>query len=64
MKFSHLVVGGILGGYAAQLLGGVPKNVVVFTLVWVLHVVFRSHTRIPLVSLSVSLGFDAPDPLP
>jgi hypothetical protein len=30
--FGHLIAGGILGGDTAQLLGGVPKNIVVFTL--------------------------------
>jgi hypothetical protein len=28
VKFGRLIVGGILGGDDAQLLGGVPKNVV------------------------------------
>jgi hypothetical protein len=28
VKFSHLVAGGVLGNDAAQLLGGVPDNVV------------------------------------
>jgi hypothetical protein len=36
MKFGCLVAGGVLGGGAAWLLEGVPKNIVVFTLTWVL----------------------------
>jgi hypothetical protein len=35
MKFGHLIAGGILGGDDARLLGGVPKNVIVFPLAWV-----------------------------
>jgi hypothetical protein len=35
-KVGRLVANGILGGDAAWLLNGVPKNIVVFALVWVL----------------------------
>jgi hypothetical protein len=45
-----------LDGDAAQFLGGVPKNVIVFALAWVPHAPFRSRTRVPLASLSVSMG--------
>jgi hypothetical protein len=35
-----------------------------FTLVWVLHAAFNLHAHIPMVSLSVSLGFGGLAPLP
>jgi hypothetical protein len=41
MKFNRLIVGGVLGGDVAWLLGGVPENVVVFALAWVLCMMLR-----------------------
>jgi hypothetical protein len=43
MKLGHLIVGGVRGGDAAQLLSGVPKKVVMFTLAWVLCTEFGSR---------------------
>jgi hypothetical protein len=40
-EFGRLIAGGEMGGDVAWLLDGLPKNVVVFTLVWVLCVVFE-----------------------
>jgi hypothetical protein len=60
MKFDRIAAGGVLGGDVAQLLGGVPENIIVFTLAWVPSTTFGLCARIPLGSLSVSLGFDAP----
>jgi hypothetical protein len=54
MKFGRLTASGVLGGAAAQVLGPVPKNVIVFALLRVPHATFRSHACVPLVSLSVS----------
>jgi hypothetical protein len=59
-KCSRLVASGIQVGNAMRLLGVVPKNVVVFVLAWVSHMVLKSCARAPLASLLVSLGFDAP----
>jgi hypothetical protein len=64
MKFSRLTVGGVLGGDAAKLLSGVPKNVIVFAQAWVPGVVFVSRARVLLASLSMSLGFSTVAPLP
>jgi hypothetical protein len=47
MKFSHLIVGGVLGGEVALLLRGVRKNVNVFALAWVLCATFGSHACAP-----------------
>jgi hypothetical protein len=41
--FGRLIAGGIRGGDAVHLLGGVPENVVVLALVRVLHAAFGSH---------------------
>jgi hypothetical protein len=59
MKFDRLAASGVLGGDVAQLLGGVLENIVVFTLAWVPSMMFGLCARIPLGSLSVSLGFNA-----
>jgi hypothetical protein len=64
MKFGRLAVAGVPGSSTAKLLGGVPENVIVFVLAWVLCVSFRSRTHIPLVSLSTSLGLGVPPPSP
>jgi hypothetical protein len=49
-KCSCLVASGIQVGNAVRLLGGVPKNVVVFVLAWVSHTVLKSCARAPLAS--------------
>jgi hypothetical protein len=59
MKFGYLTTGGVLASNAAQLLGGVPKSVTVFTLTRVPSAAFGSHTHVPLASLPVSLRFSA-----
>jgi hypothetical protein len=41
--FGRLIAGGIRGGDAVHLLGGVPENVVVLALVRVLHAAFGSR---------------------
>jgi hypothetical protein len=64
MKFGRLAVAGVPGSSTAKLLGGVPENVIVFVLAWVLCVSFRSRTHIPLASLSMSLGLGVPPPSP
>jgi hypothetical protein len=58
-KFGRLTTGGVLGGDASQLLGGVPESVIVFALVWVQRATFRSRARVPLVNLLASLGLGA-----
>jgi hypothetical protein len=45
---------------AVQFLGGVPENVIVFALARVPRAAFRSRARVPLASLSVSMGLDVP----
>jgi hypothetical protein len=64
MKFDCLAASVVLGGDAVQILGGVPKNVTVFALVWVPHAAFRSRACIPLASPSTGLWLSAPAPLP
>jgi hypothetical protein len=57
MKFSRLVASSIRGGHAVPLLSCVPKNVVVFALMWAPHMVLRPHVRVcasrPLKYVSV-----------
>jgi hypothetical protein len=55
---------GVLGSDAAQLVGGVPENVTMFNMVRVPRAVFMSHIRVPLASLSMSLGLGALAPSP
>jgi hypothetical protein len=43
-----------------QFLGGVPENVIVFALARVPRAAFRSRARVPLASLSVSMGLGVP----
>jgi hypothetical protein len=60
----RLTAGGVLGGDAAQLLGGVHKSFIVFPLAWDPHATFRSRAHVPLESLSVSVGHGTPAPSP
>jgi hypothetical protein len=59
IKFGGLHASGIRGGNAAQLLDGVPKNVVVSTVARVPCVAFGSRTSAPLVIPSMRLEFNA-----
>jgi hypothetical protein len=64
MKFGCLIVGGVCGGNDAQLLDGVPENVIVSIVVRVPHMAFRLCALDALAILSVSLGFNMPPLLP
>jgi hypothetical protein len=47
MKFDCLVVVGVRCGHAAQLLGGVSKNVAMFIQARALHMALGPHARAP-----------------
>jgi hypothetical protein len=63
-KFGSLTTASVLGGDAAQLLGGVPENVTMFALAGVPCATFRSRSHILQASLLLSLGLGASAPSP